>query len=86
MKNHVHTSLSRALIVMGAPFEWFVFEALFSVLTVNWFKAPLIIAPIVVILHIYGVFQTIHDPQWVKILIVRLRYFEKTGREKRFIT
>jgi len=84
MKNHVHTSLSRPLIIAGVSFEWFVFEALTTVLTINWFKTPITILVLLIVSHIIGILKTVKDPQWVKIMVVRLRYFEKTGREKRF--
>lgn len=84
-KNHVHKSLTKTLIVFGVPFTWFLAQFSMIGMMMIWFDLYQYGFLIFIAVHLWAVFQTRHDPQWVEVFLVRGKFFKNAKRNKRYI-
>jgi type IV secretory pathway VirB3-like protein len=79
-RNHqVYASLTRPFVLLGVSFHWLLIEFIVTFMMFIWFKL-LLVAPLTLIaMHIWGVFETKKDPNFLKVLAIWLKHFRSTN-------
>ena len=85
MRNHVYKSLVRPLTVAAVPFDWLVMEMFATGLVALWFGAPLLCIVAFLVMHLWAVYETKQDPQWVSLYLTRAKHLKKKARTKRYL-